>query len=184
LKRDLASWLKDKPCQPFGSEMRVHIPENTLYTYPDISVFCGDLMDMSEEDDNAVGPSVLIQILSPSINNYDRGVKFELYRDIPTLKEYILIDSEAVGIEVWRLNEQNRWKLEQYKYLKSILEIQTVAFASSLEEIYKGTHLQDTGQQLPAFFHTSPASRPYPSADPSFASPTPVAPGTHCPVSS
>jgi Uma2 family endonuclease len=146
LNRDLASWLEDKPCQPFGSDMRVHIPENTLYTYPDISVFCGDLMDMSEDDDNAVGPSVLIEILSPSTRNYDRGEKFELYKDIPTLKEYILVDSEAIGIEVWRLNEQKSWKLQQYKDLTSILEIKTVGFTVSLQKIYKDTRLPDKGQ--------------------------------------
>ena len=152
---NLGYWLKGKLCQAYGSNLRLHIPENTLYTYPDISVFCGDLMDMTEDEDNAVGPSVLIEILSPSTRNYDRSTKFELYRDIPTLKEYILVDSEAVGIDVWRLNEQQRWTLHQYKDLKSILEIQTVAFTSSLEEIYKDTRLPDTGQELPAFVHTA-----------------------------
>ena len=155
LYRDIASWLENKSCQPYGSDTRVHIPENTLYTYPDISIFCKDIMDMAKDEDNYINPSVIIEILSPSTRNYDRSTKFELYRDIPTLKEYMLVDSEAVGIEVWRLNEQQRWKLHQYKDLMSILEIKTVGFTVSLQKIYKDTRLQDTWQQLPAFRHNA-----------------------------
>src|SRR5258708_3289457 len=144
LNRDVASWLKGKPFQPYGSDTRVHIPENTLYTYPDISIFCKDIVLTNKDDDNYIGPSVLIEILSPSTRNYDRRAKFKLYQDIPTLKEYILVDSEAVGVEGWRLNEQKRWELQRYKDLSSILEIQTVGFTVSLREIYDGTHLPGT----------------------------------------
>ncbi|HWK05210.1 MAG TPA: Uma2 family endonuclease [Puia sp.] len=153
LIRDIASWLKGKPCKPYGSDMRVHIPENSLFTYPDISIFCKDIFDGTVYEDNAIQPVVLIEILSPSTRTYDRGAKFKLYQDIPTLKEYILVDSEAIGIEVWRLNEQKRWQLQLYKDLSSLLEIQTVGFTVPLHEIYEGTHLPGTlvpGQTLPA----------------------------------
>ena len=138
---DLAYRTKGQHCQPLGSDSRVHIPENTLYTYPDISIFCGDLMSMVEEDDNFTGPSVLIEILSPSTRNYDRGIKFKLYQDIPALKEYILVDSQTISVEVFRLSEQNRWELEVYKELASIMEIKTISFTLSLREIYEGTRL-------------------------------------------
>lgn len=63
---------------------------------------------------NVLNPAVLIEVLSPSTKNYDRGEKFKLYRDIPTLKEYILIDSQSIHIEVFRLNETHHWEPEEY----------------------------------------------------------------------
>src|SRR5260221_3507581 len=110
---NIAYKLKGKPCLPFGSDMRTHIPENTLFTYPDISIYCGDLTNYNE--DTILHPSVIIEILSPSTKNYDRGDKFKLYRDIPKLKEYILIDSENIFIEAFRINDGGHWELEEYK---------------------------------------------------------------------
>ncbi|MGC4234737.1 MAG: Uma2 family endonuclease [Niabella sp.] len=133
--------LKGKPCKPFGSDMRIHIPENTLFTYPDISIICGDIISAEEDEDTALLPSVLIEILSPSTKNYDRGEKFKLYRDIPSLKEYILVDSESVNIEAFRLNAHSHWELEEYRSLKDILTIKTIDVAISIQDIYNDTKL-------------------------------------------
>jgi len=134
----LAQKLKGKRCQPFGSDMRIHIEANTLFTYPDISIVCGDIVTLNNDDYNVLNPSVLIEVLSPSTKNYDRGEKFKLYRDIPTLKEYILIDSLSVNIEVFRLNENNHWELEEYKLVAQTLKLQTVQAEIPLAEIYEG----------------------------------------------
>jgi Uma2 family endonuclease len=134
---DLAYLLKKTICKPYGSDMRVHIPENTLFTYPDISIFFKDIAEGQEDDDNFTEPSVIIEILSRSTKNYDRGDKFKLYRDIPTLKEYILIDSESISIEAFRLNEHNHWELEEYRNTDDILTIRTVQLSLSLQEIYE-----------------------------------------------
>jgi Uma2 family endonuclease len=75
--------------------MRMHIPENTLYTYSAISIYCKKPVD-GPDDDIATKPSVIIEILSPSTNSYDRGDKFKLYRNITSLKEFILVDSGSV----------------------------------------------------------------------------------------
>jgi len=139
---DLAYRLKGKACKPFGSDMRVHIPENTLFTYPDISIFCKDLTVQGFDNDNFTEPSAIIEILSPSTKNYDRGDKFKLYRDIPTLKEYILIDSETISVEAFRLNEHNHWELEEYKKPDDILSIQTVQVSLLLSEIYDGVKVK------------------------------------------
>lgn len=136
--------LRGKPCRPYGSDMRVHIPENTLFTYPDISVFCGDLKQV--EGDSVVGPTVIIEVLSPSTKNYDRGGKFKLYRDIPTLKEFVLVDTESVSIEVFRLNTTNHWELEEYKSLADALRIPAINISIPLLKIYSNTNLA----QLPS----------------------------------
>jgi Uma2 family endonuclease len=131
--------LKGKPCRPFGSDMRVHIPENSLFTYPDISVFCSELNQSKE--DSAVGPTVIIEILSPSTKNYDRGGKFKLYRDIPSLKEFILIDTESISVEVFRLNATNHWELEEYKNVIDQLQIPAIDVRIPLQNIYSNTKL-------------------------------------------
>jgi len=133
--------LKGKKCRPYGSDMRVHIPENTLFTYPDISIFCGELKTFNHEDDSVIGPTVLVEILSPSTKNYDRGEKFKLYRDIPSLREYVLIDTESIGIEVFRLNDSHHWELEEYKTLEETLTIRCVDVSVSLLDIYADTKL-------------------------------------------
>jgi Uma2 family endonuclease len=127
--------LKGKPCRPYGSDMRIHIPENTLFTYPDISVFCGKPQALG--DDNAIGPTVIFEILSPSTRNYDRGGKFKLYRDIPSLKEYILIDTDSVSIEAFRINSSGHWELEEYKDLNQTLILPSINISIALNDIYE-----------------------------------------------
>jgi Uma2 family endonuclease len=128
--------LRGKPCQPYGPDLRINIPENTLYTYPDISVFCGELQQSNEDEDTVIHPTIIIEILSPSTQVYDRGGKFKLYRDIPTLKEYILIDTAAVNIEAFRLNEKKHWELEEYTTQDQLLKFPALSIEIPLSEIY------------------------------------------------
>ena len=137
----LAIKLKGKSCRPFGSDQRIHIEANTLFTYPDISIICGDIITRNNDDYNVINPTVLIEVLSPSTKNYDRGEKFKLYRDIPTLKEYVVVDSESMHIEIFRLNANYHWELEEYtKDAESIL-IQSINTPLSLAEFYDETAL-------------------------------------------
>src|SRR6185437_7975906 len=106
----LSNKLKGKKCKPY-SDQRIHIQSNTLFTYPDISIICDEIVTLNNDDYNVLNPAVIIEVLSKSKKNYDRGEKFKLYRDIPTLKEYVLVDSETIHVEVFRLNENNRWEL-------------------------------------------------------------------------
>jgi Uma2 family endonuclease len=134
--------LKGKKCQPYGSDVRIHIESNTLFTYPDISIICGDVVTRNNDDYNVLNPTVIIEILSPSTKNYDRGEKFKLYRDIPTLKEYILVDSESIHIEVFRLNENNHWELEEYNSTENLLHIKAINENILISEIYEGVKLE------------------------------------------
>jgi len=133
--------LKGKSCQPFGSDLRIHVEANTLFTYPDISIICGDILTLNNDDYNVLNPAVLIEVLSPSTKNYDRGEKFKLYRDIPTLKEYVLVDSESIHVEIFRLNSNRHWELEEYNKDADSILIQAIDTSLSLAEIYEGTKL-------------------------------------------
>ncbi len=133
--------LKGKSCQPYGNDLRIHISRNTLFTYPDIAIICGKVETLNDDDYNALNPSVIIEILSPSTKNYDRGDKFKLYRDITSLKEYILIDSESISIEAFRINASGFWQLQEYKSIDEQLSFPFLQLSIELKEIYEGTKL-------------------------------------------
>ncbi|MGC4038822.1 MAG: Uma2 family endonuclease [Chitinophagaceae bacterium] len=133
--------LKGSKCRPFNSDQRIHIPDNTLFTYPDISIICGEIKTRNDDEWNILNPTVIIEVLSPSTKNYNRGDKFKLYRDISTLKEYVLVDSELISIETFRINERFHWELEEYKQIDHSLEIKAVNISIPLIEIYEGTKL-------------------------------------------
>src|SRR5438046_2727493 len=127
-------FLKGKPCNMFGSDLRIHIPENTLYTYPDFSIICGKAE--TTDDDNITNPSVIIEILSKSTKDYDRGTKFNLYRSIETLKEYILIDSTSMIVEIYAKQNDNSWNLKEYKQLSDSFHISTIGLTLFLKDVY------------------------------------------------
>ena len=135
--------LRGKPCQPYGPDMRMNIPENTLFTYPDISVYCNELTNAPDDEETVSNPTVIIEILSPSTENYDRGEKFKLYRDIPTLREYVLVETKCVCIEAFRLNQSGHWELEEYRSLSGNLDISSINIVIPIAEIYARTKLKN-----------------------------------------
>jgi Uma2 family endonuclease len=137
----LGKSLKGKGCRPYGSDMRINIPENTLFTYPDISIFCGEVKTLKEDQNTATLPIIIIEILSPSTRNYDRGEKFMLYRAIPSLKEYILVDSEAIHAEHFAINKEGLWQLKEHNLVTDEIFIETLDVTLPLGEIYEDWQL-------------------------------------------
>ena len=135
---ELQNRLKGKNCQPYGSDLRIHIPKNTLYTYPDISIICGEMELTDDKFDTVTNPSVIIELLSDSTRNYDKGEKFTLYRDITSLKEYILIDTEKIYVEKHIRNADNSWQLTDYKSIENSFTISTIQLSFLLVDIYEG----------------------------------------------
>jgi Uma2 family endonuclease len=109
----LNGYLKGKPCMIFPSDLRLHIPETGLYTYPDAMIVCGKEEFVDEVFDTITNPTVIIEVLSESTEKYDRGDKFRFYRSIPSLKEYLLVNSEKVGIEKYAINDRGLWELSE-----------------------------------------------------------------------
>ncbi len=141
---EIKQQLKGKPCQPFNSDQRIYIPANALYTYPDISIVCGKPETKDDDELNLLNPSVIIEVLSSSTKGYDRGDKFKLYRDIKSLKEFILVDSKSLTVEAFRVNEGGHWELEEYKNIEGNLLIKTVQVTIPLTDIYEGAKLATT----------------------------------------
>ncbi|HEX8676848.1 MAG TPA: Uma2 family endonuclease [Segetibacter sp.] len=139
LRGTLYTFLKGKKCRSFGSNLRIHIPQNTLYTYPDILIVCDQPKLSDEYFDTLLNPAVIIEILSPSTANYDRGAKFDLYREIESLKEYILIDSTTIHFVHYIKNPDSTWTLSESKDLNGLFFITTIGLQISLSEVYSGT---------------------------------------------
>ena len=108
-----------------------------------MNIACGEPETLNNDNLNVLNPAVIIETLSPSTGNYDRGEKFKLYRDIPTLKEYILVDSESTHVEIFRLNVTHHWELEEYGTIEEMLFIQTINENIALADIYAGVKLKE-----------------------------------------
>jgi Uma2 family endonuclease len=137
----IGSYLKKKPCQSFSRDMKLHIPANTLYTYPDLMVVCGDKKFLDDGKDVILNPVIIIEILSKSTEAYDRGEKFALYRSIPSLREYVLISSTSIRAEVMRKeNDLGLWFLaSEADSLEGSIEIKNIELTLSLSDIYEET---------------------------------------------
>lgn len=135
---DIGNKLKGKKCQLFGSDLRIHIPKNTLYTYPDISIVSGEIETTDTKFDTITNPSVIIEIHYSSTRNYDKGEKITLYREIDSLQEYILIDSERIIVEKFIRNTDHSWQLTEYKTIEQSFSISTVGIEMQLFDIYEG----------------------------------------------
>ena len=137
----LGNALKKSHCKPRVSSKRIHIPSNTLFTYPDITIGCKDAWPESET--RAALPKVIIEVLSKSTRKYDRGQKFELYKDIPSLQEYILVDSQKLAIDIYRKTVRNTWELQQYRKMDRSIEIKSLNIKISIKMIYEDVQFID-----------------------------------------
>jgi len=133
--------MQGKSCDIFGSDQRVHIPSNSLYTYPDLTIVCNQPIPAEENKMSLTNPSVIIEVLSPTTKDYDRTTKFRLYQDIPTFQEYILIDSRSVLVEHHYKNENGEWICQTWARFTDTLAIKAAGAGILLSEIYKDTGL-------------------------------------------
>ena len=139
---DIGYRTKGTNCRPFGSDMRMHIPENTLFTYPDIAIYCKNISSLwGSTDDNIKNPTVIIEILSISTQRYDRTSKLKFYQDIPSLKQYIMIDSRKICVESYTKANDVNWIFETFKNLEDTLIIKSIDLSLPLKDIYTDTGL-------------------------------------------
>ncbi|MCB1193809.1 MAG: Uma2 family endonuclease [Leptospiraceae bacterium] len=134
LIREISLFLKKKPCRVYPSDMRVKVSETGLYTYPDITIVCGKSEFLDKQTDTLLNPHIIIEVLSDSTESYDRGKKFQLYRSLPSLEEYILISTSNRKVEKFR-RENGYWKLTESQEGKLFL-IETIEYNLDLDEIY------------------------------------------------
>lgn len=134
---ELNNFLRDKNCQVFPSDLKVHIEANTLFTYPDISIVCGEPARWNNRADTITNPVVIIEVLSQKTRNYDRGEKFKLYRGIPSLKEYLLLSSLDVSVERFTKQETGLWSFRETSNPEDLVHVETIGFMCPVKEFYR-----------------------------------------------
>ena len=126
--------MKGSGCKVLNSDARVNILETTDYVYPDLSVTCDERDKTMQQF--ITYPCLVIEVLSPSTEAYDRGDKFRMYRQNPNLQEYVLVNSEAIAIEIFRRTAPDAWQILNYQAGDSV-ELKSVDLTFPIEMIYE-----------------------------------------------
>ncbi len=132
--------LRGKPCRPHGSDLKVAIRDEARYVYPDISIICGqpEIDPAATHGEAVTNPKTVIEVLSPSTERYDRTKKFESYRTLESLEEYVLIASDEARIETFfRLND-GTWVFRSWTGLDAIIQLRSVSIDIPAADVYSG----------------------------------------------
>ncbi len=127
--------LRGGRCGPFGSDSRVRV-SGRAYVYPDISVVCSKQQTTGEHSDIIVNPVAIFEVLSPSTEKYDRGLKFQLYRSLDSLEDYVLVNQEQIYIERFTRQPGGTWTFRDYQGPDAELKIDALGVAIPLRRIY------------------------------------------------
>lgn len=128
--------LKREPYRVFAADQRLWIPKRSLYTYPDVMVVDGALVYQENRTDTLTNPCLIIEVLSKSTRDYDRGGKFVAYRTIPTFQEYVLVDQYSYHVEHYTKTGDKTWTLRECDRLDDTLAFTTVPVTILMEDIY------------------------------------------------
>jgi Uma2 family endonuclease len=129
--------LRGHPCRTYSNDMRVRVSASGLYTYPDVVVVCDEPRFLDEQRDTLLNPTLVVEVLSPTTEAYDRGRKFEHYRSLESLKEYLLIASARVGAELFARQPSGQWLLTAATRPENAIELQSGACRIALADIYE-----------------------------------------------
>ena len=133
--------LRKKPYLMFMSDLRLWIPNCSLYTYLDVMVVPTPLVFAENRQDTITNPLMIAKILSDSTEKYDRGDKFRMYRTIPSFKEYLLISQTAMQVEKFTKNDSNQWVLSEYAGKDAKITFNSFEFEISLDELFDRVEL-------------------------------------------
>lgn len=128
--------LQDSECEPFGSDQRIYIATVDLGTYPDVSVVCGGVQTDRIDTHGVINPCVIVEVLSKSTENYDRGPKFELYQKLTSFAEYVIVYQTEPKIIHFLRQSDGTWKYRLIVGLDASLQIESIHSEISFAEIY------------------------------------------------
>jgi len=137
----LRTALRGRPCLTFSSDARVSAHWTRLITYPDVTVVCGQPEYAGEKRDTIANPTVLVEVLSPSTEEYDRGTKANFYRFIPSLREFLLVGQTPVEIDHYRRMDDGSWQIVALRSGDDVVQLQSLEVSIPVAEIYQGVEL-------------------------------------------
>jgi Uma2 family endonuclease len=144
---ELRQQLRSRGCETYMSDVRVRVSKTGLYTYPDIAVACEPIVFEDDHVDTLLNPVVVVEVLSPSTEAYDRGEKFAHYRRLGSLQEYLLVSQETMRVERY-VRQGDLWVLSELSAPDDVLEIGAIGCSVRLGDVYHRVRLP--GRALPA----------------------------------
>jgi Uma2 family endonuclease len=142
LVRILGTELADEPCELYAADMRVRVGYHHSYVYPDVVIACGSPTFEDVELDTLINPTIIIEVLSPSTEIYDRGSKSARYRQIDSLQEYLLVAQDRPAIEHY-FRRDNEWSIADIQGLDGQVELPSINCTVFLSDIYQKVNLPD-----------------------------------------
>ena len=136
LSREISLQFKGRSCRVYTNDMRVRIAGTKRYCYPDLAALCEPVLFDDEHKDTLINPSLILEVLSASTEAYDRGEKFEHYRLIKSLAEYVLVSQDKPHIERFARQSNEQWLFTSTSGLDSLVELPAIGCRLSLAEIY------------------------------------------------
>lgn len=129
--------LRGKSCEVYANDMRVRVSTTDLFTYPDVVVVCGPAEFHDTESDTLLNPRLIVEVLSRTTEDYDRGTKFAHYRTLPSLADYVLIAQDRVHVEHFTKQADGRWLLSETDEQGNTLELPSIGCRLALAEVYE-----------------------------------------------
>jgi len=136
LTRELSLHLKGRPCKTYASDLKVQVSATGLYSYPDVLVVCGPAQFADAKRDVLLNPTLIIEVLSPTTEAYDRGEKFSHYRHLASLTDYLLVAQDRILVEHYLRQPQGKWLLTTVEDRQGTLRLETLQGDFLLAEIY------------------------------------------------
>ncbi|PSB14087.1 hypothetical protein C7B69_19440 [filamentous cyanobacterium Phorm 46] len=139
--------LPEQEYDVFIGDVRLWVPKVRLYTYPDVMVIFGEPEYHNNRTDMITNPQVIVEVLSKSTKNYERGDKFKLYKTIPSFREYILIDQTQINVEQYSKTENKRWLYSEYDEEDTALVFNSFEVEVPLSAIYKKVNFEEVEKE-------------------------------------
>ena len=142
LVRELGNQLRESPCGVYSADLRVATDRRRHYTYPDVVVICDPLQFVDEQRDTVTNPRLIAEVLSESTEKYDRGAKFERYRAVPTLSEYLLVSQDRIHVELFQRGD-NEWILREWNDPAAEIDLVSLRCRLKIAEIYAKVYFDE-----------------------------------------
>jgi Uma2 family endonuclease len=133
---ELRTQLRSRGCRVYPGDMRIRIPVTGLYTYADVTVVCGRPEFDDSELDTLLNPTLIVEVLSKSTESYDRGTKFQNYRSLASLTDYLLVAQDRPQIEHYARQGDNQWLLTEVTGLETSIALPSLGCTISLADVY------------------------------------------------
>ena len=135
--RRLTEQLDGRPCEAFGGDLRLYSAKYNSFTYPDALVTCGPHRFLDSRRDTLTDATVIVEVLSPSTKNYDRGEKFLFYRSLPSFSEYLLLSQDTIRAEHYVRQPDNSWLFREFTGPADEIELKSIGCRLQIQSLYK-----------------------------------------------